>query len=272
VGEVQPAVAGFQRYRTVPILRLLDRVIVTTFNDRFRTGHAGGDIFAKRPTNSSAGSDVDKAVHRACVEGVLAVDEFRMEHDVPLLRGRCFQIGQAVPFLEILGPGDPGLGHGRGKIARLGVRIFRFGTEDPVDPTVFMEDDTHVIEVGLSGDFRNIEWLVPETEVVDAVFGFANREKALPVVAFGPDDHVHFAVPVEGTGIEGGIDSHPFHEEGIGFRVEIVAPFGRHVPVSYHRILEALKDAIVPVGIDRIGSGDKSFVIRAHFGHAFVEG
>ena len=59
-----------------------------------------GDVVDECPADAAAGAGVDESVLRAGVEGVLPVDELRVEDDVALLALRL-EVGQPLPGLQV---------------------------------------------------------------------------------------------------------------------------------------------------------------------------
>ena len=82
---MQPALFGLYRVRALTVLHLRNGV-VTAFADYFLLLHfCVADVIYQGPAYSSAASGVDESVLRAGVEGVFAIDEFRMKADIALL-------------------------------------------------------------------------------------------------------------------------------------------------------------------------------------------
>ena len=193
-----------------------------------------------------------------------------MQHDVALLGGWGLDIGQALPFFQIPGAHQTALGHGAGLIGGLGLRVAPLGAKEAVHPAVLVIHEAHVVDVRVwILRLGNHARLIPETEIVDAVFRFSNREETFPVPALDPDTNHNFPVPLDGTGIESRIDAEAFHQERIGFRVQIVAPFKRYVGVGHDRVEIAFIDAVIPGGIHGVFALDEGFMVAAKGGQAF---
>jgi hypothetical protein len=121
-------------------------------------------------------------------------------------------------------------------IPRHGIRILPFGTEKTIDPSIFVPDQPHIINICIRFScLRQLDRFVPEPELVNTGFTFRYSKKRFPVPSFHPDGQVYLSVQADRSGIEGGIDAHPLHQERIGSRIEIIAPVDRRMPVCHHR-------------------------------------
>ena len=86
VREVQPALRRLDRGGAQAVLDFLDRVVLAVVDDLLRPDDGVLDAVRQGPADAAAGAGLDETVLRAGVEGVLAVDEFRVQDDVALLR------------------------------------------------------------------------------------------------------------------------------------------------------------------------------------------
>lgn len=87
------------------VLHLLDRVIEPHVDNLFIADFRAGHVVHQCPSDPAAeGSGGNKPLLRTGVKGIFPVHEFRVEHDVALLRGRL-DVGEALPMHEILRPG-----------------------------------------------------------------------------------------------------------------------------------------------------------------------
>ena len=188
-----------------------------------------------------------------------------MEHHVPLLRGGGDKIVQAFPVFQIPGPDNSAGGHGGGFIAFRSGGILAFGTEETVDPAVFVAGEAHVVDIGVPlGKFRKKDRLFTEPEAVDAGFGVGDGKEGFAVVAFHPADKRNFPVPFDRARIENRVDAKTLHKPGIRRRIEVeLPPRGDHFR-RQNRIHIPVESAVVPVGIDRVLPGDKRFVALKH--------
>ena len=94
------------------VLHLLDRVIEPHVDNLFIADFRAGHVVHQCPSDPAAeGSGGNKPLLRTGVKGIFPVHEFRVEHDVALLRGRL-DVGEALPMHEILRPGHTGRRHG----------------------------------------------------------------------------------------------------------------------------------------------------------------
>jgi hypothetical protein len=116
--------------------------------------------------------------------------------------------------------------------------------------------------------FRDDARFVPEAETVDAVFGFRDGEEALSVPAFDADADDDFSLPLDGAGVEGGVDAEALHEEWVGPGIEVVTPFERDVPVGDDGMGVAFVDSVVPGVVHGILALDQGFVGAAEGGEA----
>ena len=254
---MEPAFGGLDGVRAFAVFGFLDGVVVTAVNDGLFGYFGIGDVVDERPADAAAATGVDEAVLRAGVEGVFAVDKFRVEHYVALLR-LAFQIREAFPVDEVAGAGDAAGCCGCREITGAWV-IMTLYAEEAVDPAVFMVGKAHVIDVG--GRIfcvRHGDGVRPEAEVVDAVGAFGHCEEWFAVVAFDTDHEDVFAVPLYGAWVESGVAADALHEVGVGGGVEVVFPCRGHHFGCDDRVGIALVDA---VALNRgVGTGDEFLV------------
>ena len=120
-----------------------------------------------------------------------------------------------------------------------------------------MADQTHVIDVRVGiGRLGDNAGLVPKAEAVGAGGGFGDGKKALAIPALHAGANDDLAVMLERAGIEDGVNTQAFEEEGVGLWVEIVAPLERHMGGGKDRAAVALINAVVPCGIKGVRGGD----------------
>ena len=188
------------------------------------------------PANAAAISGVDKAVLRARVQGIFSVHEFRVQHHIALLAPRL-DVRQALPVHEVLGAGYAGSRGGGGQVPFQRV-VLALHAENAVNPAVLVPGEAHVVNVGSGlSPLRHGDGTRPEREVVHAVGAFGHGEEGFAV---GPL-HTHYQYvlvsPLNGTGVQGGMDTYPFHQEGVAFLVQVVAPLQRGVFPGEDRML-----------------------------------
>ena len=100
VGKVEPSSVGLYRMRTFSVLGFLDRMVVTVIDDLFFCNDYLFHAVDKRPAYASAAACIDETVLRAGIEGIFSIYEFRMENDIPLLRGRL-HVRKALPVHKV---------------------------------------------------------------------------------------------------------------------------------------------------------------------------
>ena len=220
-----------------------------------------GDVLAQAKADARAGTRLDEAVHGPGVEGVLSVDELRMQDHVALLgRAQGLEVGQALPVLEVLGAHDARR-RDRGREIRI-ARILALGAEHAVDPAVLVLGQAHVVDVGLlRAGVGQRNGIVPEVEAVDAGVGLGHREEGLAVRALHAHDEVELAVEVDRAAVEHGVDAQALHEVGIRLGVEVVSPVHGREFAREHGILVAVIDTVVDVGYDVL-AGDQLVHLR----------
>ena len=202
------------------------------------------DVVAQAPADAVAGAGGGEIGHRAGVEGVLAVDEFRVQDAVALVQRVGLEVGQAFPGHEVLGAGDAAAGDGGGEIAGPGV-IVPLGAEQAVNPAVLVADEAHVIDIGfLRLEVRQAHRVIPELEPVHAGLAFGDGEEGFAVPAFDARHQDNVALPFHRADVEDAVDAQPRHQMRIGGVVEVVAPGQRRVLGGQDREFVAVEDAV----------------------------
>ena len=159
-----------------------------------------------------------------------------MQHHVALLAPRL-DVRQALPVHQILGAGHAGSRSGSGKVSLHGV-VLALHAENAVNPAVLVPGEAHVVNVGGGfSPFGHGDGTRPEGEVVHAVGTFGHGEEGFAV---GPL-HTHYQYvlvsPLNGTGVQSGMDTNPLHEERIALLVQVIAPLQRGVFPGEDRML-----------------------------------
>ena len=100
VCNMNPALRSLNWNCTCTVLGFCNRMILSlACNDLF-INNSMCNIIAKTKTDSSAASCINEIIHRSCIESVFAIDKFRMQYDITLLRGiQSFKIIQSLPLL-----------------------------------------------------------------------------------------------------------------------------------------------------------------------------
>src|SRR4051812_13046239 len=99
--EVQPALPGADRRRTLTILRFRDRVVAARLDHALVEHDRARDVFAESPADATAGAGFDEAVLWTCIERVASADELRVQHHIPLLLGAGDQIRESLPGHQV---------------------------------------------------------------------------------------------------------------------------------------------------------------------------
>ena len=254
---------------TLAVLHFHDGVIVAQVDDLLFLHLSVLDVVDKCPADATAGTSVDEAVLRTCVESVLSVDKLRVQHDVALL-ALGFQVWQAFPVDEVLRAGNAGSGCCGTQVTGQTV-VVPLCAEHAVDPSVFVGGETHVIDIG-GGDhiLGHGDGLRPEMEVVYAVGAFGNSEEALAVGTLHTHDKQVFAMPLDGSAVERGVHHDALHQVGIILLIEVVAPLQRRVLGSENRIFITCVDAVVPF-LRLVLAGNQFFMVCAQLSDAVLE-
>ena len=103
--------------RAFAVLAFLDGVVEAVVDDLLLSDDHLLHAVHEGPADSSAVSGIDESVLRACVEGIFAVHELRMQHHVTLLR-RGLHVRKTFPVHKVLGAGNSGSGHCGRKVSR----------------------------------------------------------------------------------------------------------------------------------------------------------
>ena len=176
------------------------------------------------PADAAAVTGVDEAVLRAGIQGIFPVNEFRMQHDIALLTA-ADDVRQAVPVDEILRTDHAGAGHGRREVALRRSGILPLHAEDAVHPAVLVRGQAHVIDIRRRLPIvRKGHRTVPEAEVVDAVRALGHGEEGLAVGRLHPHAQQVFVPPLDGAGVERGMDAEPLQQERIRLFVQVISP------------------------------------------------
>ena len=268
--QMQPSFGGLDGVRTFTVLHFLDGVVVAEVNNLFFLHFGAGHVVHQCPTDTTTTAGIDETVLRTSVEGILAIHKFRVEHYVPLL-ALGLQVRQTFPSNQILGAGDGCCSGGRGKVTCWSIVVMAFGTEDAINPAVFVGGEAHIVDVGSRNHIlRHGNRVVPETEVVDAIGTLGHSKERFAVGSFYTDHQQVFSVPFDGSGIEGSIHADSFHEEWIGVFIQIVAPKYRSMGSGQDGVFVTGKDTITILN-RLVGTGYKSFVVGEQLFHARFE-
>ena len=144
-------------------------------------------------------------------------------------------------------------------------------TEHTVDPTVLMLCDTHIIDIrGGNHIVGHGNGLVPETEVIDTVGRLGHCEETLTVGTFYAHHEHILAVPLDGTGVQGGITHDALHQIGVVLLVEVIFPLQGHVGRCQNRVLVLLIDAITPLH-GFVLLAQQFFMMLAQSGHLLLK-
>ena len=198
-------------------------MVLAVVEDDFLVDHGLLDTRRQSPADAAALAGLDEVVLRAGVEGIFSIDKLGVQHHVALLRRFALEVGEPLPRCGILA----------------------LGAEEAVDPAVFVLHKPHVIDINVRvGGLRHKYRKIPEAEVIRAIKTFSDGEEGFAVRAFHPRHHQELALVQDRAGVEGRIDSHALHQEGIRLLVEVVAPGDRRVRGGQHRKLVAVKDPI----------------------------
>ena len=166
-----------------------------------------------------------------------------MQHHVALLALR-HDIGQTLPGDKVVCAGYAGRGHGGRQVVGPG-GVLAFHAENAVDPAVFMRGQPHVVNVGSRlAVFGHRHGTRPEPEIVDAVRAFRHGEEGFAVRAFDAGYQHIFPIPLDGAGVEHGVDAEALHQERIRILVQVVAPLQGSVLCRQHRVLISFIDAV----------------------------
>ena len=192
-----------------------------------------------------------------------------MQNHIALL-GLGFEVWKTFPVHKVLGSGDTCACHCRRQVTLRCVRVFALNTEDAVNPSVLVGGQPHVIDIDSRlAVLRHCHRIVPETEIVDSVGALRDGEERLPVCAFHSYREHIFSVPLDGSGIEGGVDAESFLQIRIRGRVQVIFPEHRSMSARENRILVSFINA---VHINRlILFGNQIFIISLKLFQSLIE-
>ena len=243
--QMKPPLGSLDGVGAFAIFHFRDGVVVAGVDDFFVLHLSMGDVVDQCPTDAATAARIDETILRTGVEGVFAIDELRVQHNVALLRLRL-QVGQTIPSLQVLGARNACRSGCRREVARLCV-VVTLGTEHTVDPSVLMLRDAHVVDVGGRNDILGHgDGLVPEAEVVDAIGRFSHGEERFAVGTFDTHYEAVFALPLDGSAVERSIHHDALHEVGVVFFAEVILPLQWRMFCSQNGELPLLVDAIPP--------------------------
>ena len=260
VGDVDPAPVRFDGHRARAVFALGDGVIAADGGHLFLVDDRVRDVIAQAEADASAAAGLDEIVHRAGIEGVFAVYEFRVKQHVPLLRrAQGLEVGQALPVHEVVGAHDARRRDRRGEVG--GGFVLAFGAEHAVDPAVLVLRQAHVVHVGLVGaGVGQKNGPVPKAEALHAAVRLGDREKALPVPALHAGNQRELAVQQDRAAVEGRVDAEALHHVRVGFGIRVIHPEGRHVIAGQNGVLPAVVDAVIVGCVDFVPAGNERFV------------
>ena len=233
--QVQPTLRRLDGVRPLPVLAFLDGMVAATAERLLAFNEGVFHAVDQSPSDAGSAAGIDEAVLRARIERILAVHELGVQHHVALLALR-HDIGQALPGDQVVRAGHAGGGHGGRQVVGPG-GILALHAENAVDPAVFMRSQPHVVDIG--GRFailRHRHGTGPETEIVDTAGTLRHSEEGFAVRPFNPCDQDIFSIPLDGAGIEHGMDAEALQQVGIRIRMQVVAPLQRGMLRRQHRI------------------------------------
>ena len=243
--QMKPPLGSLDGVGAFAIFHFRDGVVVAGVDDFFVLHLSMGDVVDQCPADAATAARIDETILRTGVEGVFAIDELRVQHNVALLRLRL-QVGQTIPGLQVLGARNACRSGCRREVARLCV-VVTLGTEHTVDPAVLMLRDAHVVDVGGRNDILGHgDGLVPETEIVDTVRRLSHGEERLAVGTFDTHYEAVLSVPLDGSAVERSIHHDALHEVGVVFFAEVIFPLQWCMLCGQNGELPLLVDAIPP--------------------------
>ena len=123
-----------------------------------------------------------------------------------------------------------------------------FGAEHPVDPTILMLRDAHVIDIGgWHHILRHGDRFLPEAEVIDTVGRLCHGEERLTVGSLHAHHQQILVVPLDGPAVQGGVHHDALHQIRVVVLVEIVAPLQGSVLSREDRVFVFLVDTVPPL-------------------------
>ena len=119
------------------------------------------------------------------------------------------------------------------------------GTEDTINPSVFMGGEAHIIDIGSRYHvFGHRDGIIPEAEVIHTIRTFRHGKERLTVGPLHAQQQQVFTIPLDSAGVERGIHADTFHQVGIGRCIQVVAPENRRMGSRHHRIFITCKYAV----------------------------
>ena len=97
MSQVEPAFGRLDGGGSLSVLGFLDGMVDAAIDDDFFDDLRVHDIRGESPGNASSRAGLDEGILRAGVEGVLSVDEFRVQYYVSLLFRLRLEIRESLP-------------------------------------------------------------------------------------------------------------------------------------------------------------------------------
>ena len=108
----------------------------------------------------------------------------------------------------------------------------------------------HIIDVGfIRVAVRQLYRLFPKDKLVYTRCALCNGKETLPVAALHTGNQTNLSIQFNCSSVEHRIDAQPFHEIRVGFRIQVIPPVQRHVFSGQYRILPAVIDSIIEIGL-----------------------
>ena len=247
VCNVDPALFGLDRHGTGTVLRFGDGVIAARADDFFFVDDSVCDVVAQAEADAALVAGFNEAVLWAGVERILAVDEFRVQHAVTLLRRLRLEVRQALPVDEILCADDAGSGECGGEVV-YGL-ILAFAAEHAVDIAVFVLRQTHIVDVRfLGGGVRQDDRVIIKAEALHRVVAARDSEEGLSVIALYAGDEAILAVQLDGAGVHDGVHAETLETQRVRLLVQVEFPERRNVVAGEDRVLVARVNAVIKSG------------------------
>ena len=205
------------------------------------------DIVAETKSDSTAASCFNETIHRACVECIFAVYEFRMKHYISLLWGmKCFQVIKTLPCLEVFCSYDTCFCNCCRQIRICFILALR--AEYTIDPSIFVFGQTHIIYVCfLRAGIRKLYRVIPEMKSIDSCITLCYCKERFTIISFYTDNQIIFSIQFNSTGIHHCVDSKAFLEIGVCLRIQVISPLNRRKFSCQYRILIAVINSIVKI-------------------------
>src|SRR6185369_3031914 len=113
--------------------------------------------------------------------------------------------------------------------------------EESVDPTIFMSNKPHVINVNIGFIcLRHQDRIVPKAKAIDTVLAFGNGKKRFTISPLNSNGEYKLAFELHRPAIKCCVDTHAFEQIRVCFEVQIVPPEYWCVRRSEDRILITL--------------------------------